>query len=108
MNRTVSGRSIDNAAKSDAADEPDNPVPVKLPSGFGMTKGGLYFTDQAKDDAEPMWVSQQFLHLEDADIAMDKFGHLKMVGKLIAQHTSKFDQTPVYDGDVVQAQRWRP
>ena len=57
---------IDNAAKSDAADEPDDPVPVRLPAGFGMTKSGLYFTDQAKDDAEPMWVSQQFIVLGEA------------------------------------------
>ena len=25
---------IDNAARSDATDEPDDPVPVKLPAGF--------------------------------------------------------------------------
>ena len=31
------------------------------------------------------------------DIAIEEFGHLEMVGKLIAQHTSKMDQTPVYD-----------
>jgi hypothetical protein len=31
------------------------------------------------------------------DIAIEEFGHLEMVGKLIAQHTSKIDQTPVYD-----------
>ena len=31
------------------------------------------------------------------DIAMEEFGHLEMVGKLIAQHTSKVDQTAVYD-----------
>jgi Mn-containing catalase len=30
------------------------------------------------------------------DIAMEEFSHLEMVGKLIAQHTSKMDQTDVY------------
>ena len=48
------------------------------------------------------WV--QSFHVENAgirdmlqDIAMEEFGHLEMVGKLIAQHTSTIDQTPVYD-----------
>src|ERR1700733_8573588 len=48
------------------------------------------------------WV--QSFHVEDAgildmlqDIAMEEFSHLEMVGKLIAQHTSKVDQTAVYD-----------
>jgi Mn-containing catalase len=31
------------------------------------------------------------------DIALEEFSHLEMVGKLIAQHTSKMDQTSVYD-----------
>jgi len=48
------------------------------------------------------WV--QSFHVEDAairdmlqDIAIEEFSHLEMVGKLIAQHTSKLDQTEVYD-----------
>ena len=48
------------------------------------------------------WV--QSFHVENAaihdmlqDIAMEEFSHLEMVGKLIAQHTSKMDQTAVYD-----------
>ncbi|MBC7634848.1 MAG: manganese catalase family protein [Acetobacteraceae bacterium] len=48
------------------------------------------------------WV--QSFHVENAgirdmlqDIAMEEFSHLEMVGKLIVQHTSKMDQTPVYD-----------
>ena len=48
------------------------------------------------------WV--QSFHVENAgirdmlqDIAMEEFGHLEMVGKLIAQHTSKVDQAAVYD-----------
>jgi Mn-containing catalase len=31
------------------------------------------------------------------DIAIEVFSHLEMVGKLIAQHTSKIDQTAVHD-----------
>ena len=48
------------------------------------------------------WV--QSFHIENAairdmlqDIAIEEFNHLEMVGKLIAQHTSKMDQTNVYD-----------
>lgn len=47
------------------------------------------------------WV--QSFHVEDAairdmlqDIALEEFSHLEMVGKLIAQHTQKIDQTDVY------------
>ena len=59
------------------------------------------------------WV--QSFHVEDAgirdmlqDIAMEEFSHLEMVGKLIAQHTSKIDQTDVYDAPLFQAERRRP
>ncbi len=48
------------------------------------------------------WV--QSFHAENAairdllqDIAIEEFSHLEMVGKLIAQHTSKIDQTKVYE-----------
>ena len=48
------------------------------------------------------WV--QSFHVEDAslrdllqDIAIEEFNHLEMVGKMIAQHTSKIDQTNVYE-----------
>jgi Mn-containing catalase len=48
------------------------------------------------------WV--QSFHVEDAslrdmlqDIAMEEFGHLEMVGKLIVQHTQNMDQTKVYE-----------
>jgi len=48
------------------------------------------------------WV--QSFHAENAairdllqDIAIEEFNHLEMVGKLIAQHTSKIDQTKVYE-----------
>jgi Mn-containing catalase len=33
---------------------------------------------------------------------MEEFGHLEMVGKLIAQHTSKMDQTTVYKAPIFQ------
>ena len=36
------------------------------------------------------------------DIAIEEFSHLEMVGKLIVQHTSKIDQTPVYDAPLFQ------
>ena len=48
------------------------------------------------------WV--QSFHVENAairdmlqDIAIEEFNHLEMVGKLIAQHTCKIDQTKVYE-----------
>jgi Mn-containing catalase len=53
------------------------------------------------------WV--QSFHVENAgirdmlqDIAIEEFGHLEMVGKLIAQHTSKMDQTNVYKAPIFQ------
>jgi Mn-containing catalase len=59
------------------------------------------------------WV--QSFHVEDAgirdmlqDIAMEEFGHLEMVGKLIAQHTSKIDQTPVYDAPLFKVKGGGP
>ena len=51
------------------------------------------------------WV--QSFHVENAairdmlqDIAIEEFSHLEMVGKLISQHTSKMDQTSVYDAPI--------
>jgi Mn-containing catalase len=48
------------------------------------------------------WV--QSFHVENAgvrdmlqDIAIEEFSHLEMAGKLIAQHTSKLDQTSIHD-----------
>ena len=59
------------------------------------------------------WV--QSFHVENAgirdmlqDIAMEEFSHLEMVGKLIAQHTSKMDQTDCLRRAAVQDQRRRP
>jgi Mn-containing catalase len=53
------------------------------------------------------WV--QSFHVTDAgirdmlqDIAMEEFGHLEMVGKLIVQHTAKLDQTAVFEAPLFQ------
>jgi Mn-containing catalase len=53
------------------------------------------------------WV--QSFHVENAairdmlqDIAIEEFNHLEMVGKLIALHTAKIDQTEVYDAPLFQ------
>ena len=58
------------------------------------------------------WV--QSFHVENAgirdmlqDIAIEEFSHLEMVGKLIAQHTSKLDQASAERGVLVQAQGGR-
>jgi Mn-containing catalase len=74
---------------------PDARFGVFLLEQFGGATGELTAALQ-------YWV--QSFHVEDAairdmlqDIAIEEFGHLEMVGKLIAQHTSKIDQTPVYD-----------
>lgn len=53
------------------------------------------------------WV--QSFHVENAalrdllqDIALEEFNHLEMVGKMIAQHTAKIDQTDVYEAPIFQ------
>jgi Mn-containing catalase len=53
------------------------------------------------------WV--QSFHVENAgirdmlqDIALEEFGHLEMVGKLIEQHTSGTDQTEAYKSSLFQ------
>ena len=53
------------------------------------------------------WV--QSFHVENAairdmlqDIAIEEFNHLEMVGKLIAQHTAKLDQTDIYAAPLFQ------
>lgn len=75
--------------------EPDARFGTFLLEQFGGATGELTAALQ-------YWV--QSFHVENAgirdmlqDIAMEEFSHLEMVGKLIAQHTSKIDQTPVYD-----------
>ena len=76
-------------------DKPDARFGTFLLEQFGGATGEL-------TAALLYWV--QSFHVENAgirdmlqDIAMEEFSHLEMVGKLIAQHTSKIDQTPVYD-----------
>src|ERR1700683_1258992 len=58
---------------------------------------------------------EQSFHVENAgirdmlqDIAMEEFGHLEMVGKLIAQHTSKIDQAGVYDAPLFKVKGGGP
>ncbi len=75
--------------------EPDPRFGQLLLEQFGGATGELTAALQ-------YWV--QSFHVEDAgirdmlqDIAMEEFSHLEMVGKLIAQHTSKMDQTKVYE-----------
>jgi Mn-containing catalase len=75
--------------------EPDARFGTFLLEQFGGATGELTAALQ-------YWV--QSFHVENAgirdmlqDIAMEEFGHLEMVGKLIAQHTSRMDQTAVYD-----------
>jgi Mn-containing catalase len=57
----------------------------------------------------------QSFHVENAgmrdmlqDIAMEEFGHLEMVGKLISQHTSKMEQTSVYDAPLFKVKGGGP
>jgi Mn-containing catalase len=75
--------------------EPNARFGVFLLEQFGGATGELTAALQ-------YWV--QSFHVENAgirdmlqDIAMEEFSHLEMVGQLIAQHTSKLDQTKVYD-----------
>jgi Mn-containing catalase len=75
--------------------EPDARFGTFLLEQFGGATGELTAALQ-------YWV--QSFHVENAgirdmlqDIALEEFSHLEMVGKLIAQHTSKIDQTDVYD-----------
>jgi Mn-containing catalase len=74
--------------------EPDARFGQYLLEQFGGATGELTAALQ-------YWV--QSFHVEDEtirdmlqDIAIEEFSHLEMVGKLIAQHTSKMDQTDVY------------
>src|SRR5260370_2143637 len=75
-------------------DNPDPRFGQYLLEQFGGATGELTAALQ-------YWV--QSFHIENAsirdmlqDIAMEEFSHLEMVGKLIAQHTSRVDQTDVY------------
>jgi Mn-containing catalase len=75
--------------------EPDAQFGQFLLEQFGGATGELTAALQ-------YWV--QSFHVTDPsirdmlqDIAIEEFNHLEMVGKLIAQHTSKLDQTEVYE-----------
>ena len=58
----------------------------------------------------------QSFHVENADIrdmlqdiAIEEFSHLEMVGKLIAQHTSKLvDQTSIHDAPLFKVKGGGP
>jgi Mn-containing catalase len=80
------------------------PVDVKQPD----PRFGQYLLEQfggatgELSAALTYWV--QSFHITDPairdmlqDIAIEEFSHLEMVGKLIEQHTSKLDQTDVYE-----------
>ncbi len=78
--------------------EPDARFGQFLLEQFGGATGELTAALQ-------YWV--QSFHVEDAslrdmlqDIALEEFSHLEMVGKLIAQHTSKIDQSKVYEAPI--------
>jgi Mn-containing catalase len=75
--------------------EPDARFGTYLLEQFGGATGELTAALQ-------YWV--QSFHVENAgirdmlqDIAIEEFSHLEMVGQLIAQHTSRIDQTAVHD-----------
>jgi len=83
-----------------SVDEPDARFGQYLLEQFGGATGELTAALQ-------YWV--QSFHVENAsirdmlqDIAIEEFNHLEMVGKLIALHTSKVDQTDVYDAPLFQ------
>jgi Mn-containing catalase len=80
------------------------PVKVEKPNA----RFGMFLLEQFGGATGELTAALQYwvqsFHVENAairdmlqDIAIEEFSHLEMVGKLIAQHTSKIDQTPVYD-----------
>lgn len=59
------------------------------------------------------WV--QSFHVENAgikdmlqDIALEEFGHLEIVGKLIESHTKNVDQTEAYKSTLLLSEAWDP
>jgi Mn-containing catalase len=87
-------------------DTPDARFGIYLLEQFGGATGELTAALQ-------YWV--QSFHVENAgirdmlqDIALEEFGHLEMVGKLNAQHTSKIDQTGVYDAPLFKVKGGGP
>ena len=86
-------------------------VPVNV--GTPDARFGQYLLEQFGGATGELTAALQYwvqsFHVTDAgirdmlqDIAMEEFSHLEMVGKLIVQHTSKLDQTPVYDAPLFQ------
>ncbi len=80
------------------------PVQVGIPDA----RFGTYLLEQFGGATGELTAALQYwvqsFHVENAairdmlqDIAIEEFSHLEMVGKLIAQHTSRIDQTGVYD-----------
>jgi Mn-containing catalase len=80
------------------------PVDVKDPD----PRFGQYLLEQFGSATGELTAALQYwvqsFHVEDAgirdmlqDIAVEEFGHLEMVGKMIEQHTRKLDQTAVYE-----------
>jgi hypothetical protein len=79
------------------------PVNVKNPD----PRFGMFLLEQFGGATGELTAALQYwvqsFHVTDAsirdmlqDIAIEEFSHLKVVGKLIEQHTSKLDQTDVY------------
>ena len=79
------------------------PVDVKKPD----PRFGMFLLEQFGGATGELTAASQYwvqsFHVIDAsirdmlqDIAIEEFSHLEVVGKLIEQHTSKFDQTEVY------------
>ena len=80
--------------------------PVKV--GSPDARFGTYLLEQFGGATGELTAALQYwvqsFHVENAgirdmlqDIAIEEFSHLEMVGKLIAQHTSKLDQTSIHD-----------
>src|SRR5580704_10890127 len=87
--------------------KPDAKFGTYLLEQFGGATGELTAALQ-------YWV--QSFHVENAairdmlqDIAIEEFSHLEMVGKLIAQHTSKLvDQTSIHDAPLFTVKGGEP
>ena len=91
------------------------PVNVGTPDA----RFGMYLLEQFGGATGELTAALQYwvqsFHVEDAgirdmlqDIAIEEFGHLEMVGKLIAQHTSKLDQTKVHDAPLFKLKGMGP
>jgi putative DNA primase/helicase len=68
LRRIIDGAFLLASAAKSATDAIDHPV--KLPAGFGMTKGALWFTDPSDPDAKPVWVCQRFAVMGECENGM--------------------------------------